>query len=549
MISRRRLLGHVLGLGAATALGAGPAPGAARATRRGPAGDGPFRPQWDSLVAGYRVPTWFRDAKFGIWAHWSAQCVPESGDWYARNMYQQGTEAYEHHLRHYGHPADTGFMEIDRQWKAERWDPGELLDLYRDAGARYFVALASHHDNFDNWASRHHAWNSTRVGPMRDLIGGWARAARERGLRFGVSNHSAHAWHWLQVAYGYDPEGPRRGERYDAWRLGRGGASGRGTWWQGLDPRQLYCGATMPMPDGIGSIAEGKAWHEAHDLVWDEDPPAANPGFVRQWALRCHDLLERYRPDLCYFDDTGLPLGPAGLEATARYYNDSLRAHGEVDVVVNAKNLRPHQLGGVVDDVERGGRPDIEPIPWQTDTCIGDWHYNRARFEQRSYVDAATIVHRLCDVVAKNGNLLLSVPVRGDGTIDGEERRIVQRIGAWNRRFGGALFGSRPWRVAGEGPTQVRGGQFGEQGAAPFTAADIRYTRHGDVLHAITLGAARGTVSLGLLAHLAVERVECEGAPGPLPFTRDGDGVHVALPEALGDDIGVAFTIRGGQLG
>jgi alpha-L-fucosidase len=172
-----------------------------------------FQPNWQSLVDGYQTPDWFRDAKFGIWAHWSAQCVPEVGDWYARNMYVQGHPNYDHHVKTYGHPSRFGFMEVQNLWKAEHWEPEALMDLYVKAGARYFVALANHHDNLDTYDSKFHAWNSVRVGPKRDIVGTWARVARARGLRFGVSNHSAHAWHWLQTAYGYDPEGPMAGQR------------------------------------------------------------------------------------------------------------------------------------------------------------------------------------------------------------------------------------------------------------------------------------------------------------------------------------------------
>src|SRR3954447_2726538 len=177
---------------------------------------GPFAPTWDSLTTNYRVPEWFRDAKFGIWAHWTAQCVPEQGDWYARRMYLQGDAANKFHVAHYGHPSKFGFMEIDNLWKAEHWEPEALMDLYVKAGAKYFVGLANHHDNFDCYDSAHHAWNSVRIGPKKDIIGTWAKIARAHGLRFGVTNHSAHAWHWFQSAYGYDPDGELAGVRYDA---------------------------------------------------------------------------------------------------------------------------------------------------------------------------------------------------------------------------------------------------------------------------------------------------------------------------------------------
>ena len=438
---------------------------------------GPFKSNWDSLTAQYQAPDWFRDAKFGIWAHWSAQCVPEFGDWYARKMYVQGNEFYQHHLEHYGHPADTGFMEMDNRWKAENWNPDELLDLYVKAGAKYFMSLANHHDNFDNFKSRFHDWNSTRIGPKRDIVGTWAKAARARGLKFGVSNHSAHSWHWFQVAYGYDPEGARAGQRYDAFKLTK--YDGKGKWWEGLDPQELYAGAVMPMPDGIRSIKDANDFHEAHDRVWSETPPLANPAFIRQWYLRCKDLIDTYKPDLVYFDNFDLPLGQAGLDITAHYYNSSIAWHGSLQAVVNCKALPENRRAAVVEDVERGFRADIVPHPWQTDTCLGDWHYNRARYTDKSYMDAAAVIHRLCDVVAKNGCLLLSVPVRGDGTIDSEERAIVERIGTWTGRFGEAIYASRPWKVSGEGPTQIASGQFGEGKMKPFEASDIRFTTKG----------------------------------------------------------------------
>src|SRR5690242_15375306 len=236
--------------------------------------EGPFEATWESLKAGYRAPDWYRDAKFGLWAHWGPQCVPEAGDWYARHMYIQGTPQYDHHVKHYGHPADVGFMEIQHQWRAENWDPDDLLSLYKRAGAKYFVAMANHHDNFDAWDSTWHDWNSVRTGPKRDVIGIWAQKAREHGFHFGVSNHAAHAWHWFQTAYGYDPEGSRAGERYDAFRLTK--YDGQGKWSEGLDPQELYGGAVMPMPAGIASIKDANAFHAGHDRVWNEDPPLAN---------------------------------------------------------------------------------------------------------------------------------------------------------------------------------------------------------------------------------------------------------------------------------
>jgi alpha-L-fucosidase len=270
---------------------------------------------------------------------------------------------------------------------------------------------------------------------------------------------------------------------------------------------------------------------------------------VRQWLLRCKDLIDSYKPDLLYFDNFDLPLGQAGLEITAHIYNDSIRRHGSLQAVVNCKALPENRRAAVVEDVERGFRSEIVPHPWQTDTCLGDWHYNRARFNEKSYMSAAAVVHRLCDVVAKNGCLLLSVPVRGDGSIDAEERKIVEQIGSWTQRFGEAIYGSRPWKVSGEGPTQIASGQFGEGKMKPFEASDIRFTRKGPTLYAMTLGRPAGTVTITSLgAQGAVARVEVVGSNAPLAFTQDGGGLHVTVPPGAPHDFGVALKISGNGL-
>jgi len=512
-----------------------------------PRGGTSFQPSWDSLQS-YETPSWFRDAKFGIWAHWSAQCVPEQGDWYARSMYMQGMPQYEYHCRTYGHPSKFGFMEINNLWKAEHWDPSDLMRLYKDAGAKYFVALANHHDNFDNYDSTHHAWNSVKVGPRRDIVDGWAKAAREHGLRFGVSNHSAHAWHWFQTAYGYDGEGPLQGVRYDAARLTK--ADGRGKWWEGLDPQELYGSPQMVIPDGIRGAAAVEQWHEQHDRIWTEDPPAHDPEFVRRWSLRCRELLDKYKPDLLYFDNTGLPLGQAGLDIAAYYYNANRQWHGgQLEAVLTAKKLTPGQKHALVDDIERGDSDAIRALPWQTDTCIGDWHYSRTLFEQHRYKSAASVIGRLCDIVSKNGNLLLSIPLRGDGTIDSDERRFLEELAAWMKINGEAIFGTRPWRVFGEGPTKVAGGHFGEASAAAFTADDVRFTSKGGALFAIALGRpATSRITLKSLAsHVtgSVERVEMLGSQAPLRFKRDAKGLTLELPQDMHGEHAVAFKIMG----
>jgi alpha-L-fucosidase len=518
---------------------------------------GPFQPNWESLVQKYRVPEWFRDAKFGIWAHWSAQCVPEQGDWYARQMYIQGNSIYEHHVKTYGHPSTFGFMEIDNLWKAERWEPEQLMNLYERAGAKYFFALANHHDNFDAYASKHHAWNSVNVGPKRDIVGTWAKVARARGLRFGVSNHSAHAWHWFQVAYAYDAEGPQRGVRYDAARLTK--ADGKGKWWEGLDPQELYTGRNIVAPDGITTVKKMEEWHEKNDRVWTESPPASNPAFTENWFLRCKDLIDQYQPDVLYFDNTGLPLGQAGLDIVAHYYNANLnRNKGKLDVVVNAKHMQREHVPALVEDIERGIATGIRSEPWQTDTCIGGWHYSRALAEQNKYKTPGQIIRMLIDIVSKNGNLMLNIPLRGDGTIDERERVILEELAAWMKTSSEGIFGSRPWRVYGEGPATLETPEAGDFGGArdvrtkPYTIEDMRFTTKADALYAYLLAprpAAQPMIkslakSSPHMGGRSVTQVSLVGG-GSLEWSHQERGLSVKLPDRLpsSEAVGLRITI------
>ncbi|WP_395623256.1 alpha-L-fucosidase [Sphingomonas daechungensis] len=478
-------------------------------------------------MASRPVPDWFQDAKFGLWAHWGPQCVPEMGDWYGRLMYVPGFAAYDHHARTYGHPSRTGFLDIIGHWKPDEWQPEYLLRRYKQAGAKYFVAMACHHDNFDLFDSAHHPWNSAHIGPKCDIVGTWAKVARDAGLRFGVSNHSSHAWHWWQTAYGYDAEGPMKGRRYDAYWLRK--QHGRGTWWDGLDPQDLYTGPSFVPPDGLNSNKAMADWHGARDGQWLEDAPQ-NPAFVRKWLLRQKDLVEKYQPDLLYFDDYGVPFGPTGLEAVSHF--QSLTPEG----VLTAKQLNDDQRRYVVEDVERGFLADTRPSAWQTDTCIGNWHYDRPLYEKGGYKSAKQVIQRLADVVSKNGCLLLSIPVRGDGSIDDKEERVLDGLAAWFQVNGEAIYGTRPWRRFGEGPTKPPLGVMAEAEAKPFTSEDIRFTSRGGTLYALLLDWPAGEVAIRSLgqAEGEVHRVTLLGGP-ELKFRQDRQALRLStLPPGDG---------------
>jgi alpha-L-fucosidase len=514
---------------------------------------GPFQPTWESLAQGYQCPDWFRDAKFGIWAHWTAQCVPEQGDWYARNMYIQGTKQYNYQVAHYGHPTKFGFMEFDNLWKAENWDPEKLMDLYVHAGAKYFVALANHHDNFDAYDSKFQPWNSMNVGPKKDIVGIWAKVAREHGLRFGVTNHSSHAWHWFQPAYGHDVEGPLAGVPYDAATLTK--ADGKGLWWEGLDPQDLYCGLRLPMPADLTTAKAAEDWHKQNDGHWYESVPPNDNGYTDKWFLRCQDLVDKYHPDLLYFDDTELPLEQAGLDIAAHYYNSSAALHGgKTQVVLDAKHMLPEHRSAVVEDIERGVALGIRPEPWQTDTCIGGWHYDRALFEQHKYKTVGQVVRMLVDIVSKNGNLLLNIPVKGDGTIDADEVAFLQGMAKWMDVNSDGIFGTRPWAVYGEGPSVTETAETGHFGGArdvrskPYTAEDMRFTTKDGAIYAFLLAwPPDGKVVIHAFGHdgvqpRAIKTVALLGSGEKLAWTQEADGLHVTLPAAKPCD--EAYTLK-----
>ena len=531
------------------AVGAAPiAPAVIVNTDAEPMVPGKFQPTWDSLQQ-YQTPDWFRDAKFGIWAHWGPQCEPEMGDWFARGMYEEGSTDYKFSLSHYGPQSVFGFKDVIHQWKAQNWDPEKLVSLYKRAGAQYFFALANHHDNFDLWDSTYQPWNATKIGPQKNLIAGWAKAAHDNGLKFGVSVHASHAWTWYEPSQRADTQGPYKGIPYDGKLTA---ADGKGKWWEGLDPQDLY--------------AQNHPVSAKKDMgpMWDWGNGASQPdqAYCEKFYNRVMDLIKKYQPDLVYFDDNALPLWPvsdAGLKIAANYYNLNMQQHGgKLDAVIFGKSLSPDQRKTMVWDIERGQSNTIEPQPWQTDTCIGNWHYDRRVYEQHHYKSVKTVIQTLCDVVSKNGNLLLNIPVRGDGTIDDDELHIVQGIADWMDVNRECIFGTRPWKILGEGPAmeaaaKIKSTGFNEGKGKPFTAADVRFTIKSDALYAIIMGDPTQGVtikSLGTTAALLdqpIANVELLGGTNKIAWKQTADALSIEPSADKGSDIATVFKISLGH--
>ena len=491
------------------------------------AGTGPYQATWDSLRQ-YEAPEWYRDAKFGIWAHWSPQCVPEAGDWYARNMYIQGERQNAFQLEHYGPPSRFGYKDLCPQWTLLNWEPEELIARYKKAGAQFFVALANHHGNFDTWESKHNPWNAANMGPHRDVVGRWAKAARAQGLRLGVTLHQARNWWWFQTSHGADKAGPLAGVPYDG-RMTE--SEGKEQWWQGYDPQQLY-NAKHPY-DALPDIS-----------------------FVKNFYDRTRDLIDLHDPDLVYFDNDRFPLGWAGMNIAAYYYNRSIQTHGSVQGILNIKNTPEKWVKAVVADYERGLTSEIMKYPWQSETCIGDWHYNRALYdmsgEYGGYLSPRDVIHWMIDTVSKNGTFLLNVPGKPDGTIDSKEIAVVNGIADWMHANGEAIYATRPWKVYGEGPDTVKAGLFQGTSVNKLGDKDIRFTRNkaGNVVYAIVLGWPAGEIvvqSLGAGSSTQpgkIENVQLLGTDEKLNWKQTPEGLRAELPKQFHPTADFAASLK-----
>ena len=470
-----------------------------------------FQPTDESFVQ-YKYPDWFRDAKFGIWAHWGPQAVPRQGDWYAKKLYEEGSADYKYHVAHYGHPSKFGYKDIIPLWKAERWDPEKLMALYKKVGARYFVSMGTHHDDFFLWNSKIHRWNAVNMGPKKDVVGLWQKAAKKEGLRFGVSEHLGASYTWFQTSRGADKTGPMAGVPYD------------GTDEQYAD---LYHPQTAP---------DDKAWL------------TTNAENQKNWLASITELIDLYKPDLLY-SDSELPFGEVGRTMLAHFYNqDMAKNGGKLEAVYNCK-LRASN-GRWVQDLERGAMDSISPYPWQTDTSIGDWFYRTGQ----KYMTGTQVIQMLIDIVSKNGNLLLNVVQTPEGDLEPDVQAILADIAKWTPANGEGIYGTRPWKVYGEGPSTVKKQEKGHFGGVkdvrPYESTDIRFTTKGETVYAFCMGQPAADVritSLGKSSNLIskpVASVKMLGGKDKLTWKQEGDALVISKPSKLPDWQVVTFKVE-----
>jgi alpha-L-fucosidase len=471
---------------------------------------GPYRPDWESLQV-YQVPDWYKDAKFGIFIHWGVYSVPAFGnEWYPRNMYNTGSDEYKHHIATYGAQDKFGYKDFIPRFKAEKFDPAAWARLFKDAGAKYVVPVFEHHDGFAMYDSGLSDWTAAKMGQHRDLMGDLAAAVRAEGLHLGASSHRVEHNFFLGV------------------------------------------GRTIPSdvndPQFAAFYGPAHQWLEAkHGTPLNNDFTFVSKAWTADWLARSAEIVRKYRPEIMYFDCW---IGQASVRDdltrfAAFYYNSTAKAGGPVGVI-NYKDFAMNEKSGVL-DLERGQLAGIRPLYWQTDTSISEksWGYiNNDTFKSPEFV-----VHQLIDIVSKNGNLLLNIGPRSDGTIPDEVQQVLRDVGGWLKVNGDAIYGTRAWRVYGEGPTKVTEGSFHDTDTKPYTAEDFRFTKKGDALYAIELDWPAGreavihTLSTGAENPLKVKSVHLLGSDADLSFDQKEDGLHIHLPESSPGKYAFAFRI------
>jgi alpha-L-fucosidase len=470
---------------------------------------GPFRADWESLQK-YDVPEWYKDAKFGIFIHWGAYSVPAFGnEWYPRNMYVPESPEYKHHLATYGPQDKFGYKDFLPMFKAEHFDPVAWAELFKKSGAKYVVPVAEHHDGFAMYDSGLSDWTAAKMGPHRDTTGELGKAVRAVGLHFGVSSHRVEHNFFLGVgrSISSDVNDPQYAAFY------------------GPAHNWLSAPWGVPLNDDFTYVSS----------AWADD-----------WLARGAELVEKYHPDIVYFDWW---IGQASMRPNlsrfaAFYYNSSLK-YGDHVGVINYKDYAMQEHSGVL-DLERGQLGDIRPLYWQTDTSVSNksWGY----IKDDTFKSPEFVVHQLIDIVSKNGNLLLNIGPRSDGTIPEEVQQVLLDVGAWLNVNGDAIYGTRPWRIYGEGPTKVAAGSFHDTDTTRYTAQDFRFTTKGNVLYAIGLDwPTNGEAVIHALASTAgsehVQFVTLLGSDAKLQFDQRPDGLHVRMPTQAPAKYGYALRM------
>ena len=472
---------------------------------------GPFRPDWQSLQT-YQVPDWYKDAKFGIFIHWGVYSVPAFGnEWYPRNMYVPSSPEYKHHIATYGTQDKFGYKDFIPMFKAEKFDPAAWARLFKESGAKYVVPVFEHHDGFAMYDSDLSDWTAVKMGPHRDLVGDLAKAVRAEGLHLGASSHRAEHDFFLGVG------------------------------------RQIRSDINDPKYAALYGPAHIWLDNKKHTPL-NNDFTYVSPEWTHDWLARSAEIIQKYHPDVLFFDWwIGQPSVRSNLARLAAfYYNYSMKTGGSVGVITY-KDWAIQENSAVL-DIERGQLGGIRPQCWQTDTSVSNksWGY----IENDTFKTPEFIVHQVADVVSKNGNLLMNIGPRSDGTIPDEVQQVLRDVGLWLKVNGEAIYGTLPWRTFGEGPTQVAEGSFNDTNTRPYTPDDFRFTTKDDTLYAIEMGwpekpeAVIHSIRTGTAGERPIGSIELLGSNAKVLFQTKVDGLHIQLPAEAPGKYAYTFRIR-----
>lgn len=507
-----------------------------------------FAHTWEELQKQYEFPRWYTEARFGIWVTIGPQSQPEmGGGWYARHMFMEnvgsqqfGRNAYDYHRKTYGPQSEKGYTEVIHQWKADKLDTDALVEYFKSLGAKYIVVHANHHDHFDNFASTYHPWNSVNMGPHKDIVGLFEKSVRKYHLPFGVSSHDDRFLNWWLPAFGADTKGEYKGVPYEG-RMTK--ADGKGKWWEGYDPAQLY------------GLPPEQRTKEYEDRV------------KHTYMLRQQELVTRYKVDLLWVDGYGFPYGDYGKEVFRTLFNNSLKWHGKIDAVGIAKGYNEPLL---VKDIEASVANGILPYPWDGIFTFTHWFYKK---DNPSMHNARTVIELLCDIVSKNGNMLLNVELKGDGTIPEEHKLILDGVGDWMKINNEAIYAGKPWQIYGDNLNSCK--RVKERNilnadvnnvlnhateedfnartvsSTPYGHDEVRFITRGDYLYICVLNPQPGKIQLPALGldspqHPGnIRQIQLLGAKGNVDFTQTKDHLLLDVPQQLPTPYAAVFKVRG----
>jgi alpha-L-fucosidase len=462
-----------------------------------------YESNWESLTK-HPYPKWFQDAKFGIYFHWGVYSVPAFGnEWYPRWMYIDtlvwGTQFYDYHVKTYGKPDKFGYKDFIPMFKAEKFNADEWADLFRRSGAKFAGPVAEHADGFSMWDSKLNPWNAKMMGPKRDIVGELESAIRKQGMKFIATFH--HQWEW--------------------------------GWYPNWDPN-----TDCANPDFAGLYGP-KVLPGAFD--YKNPNPAPSLEWFQLWKNKTMEVISKYQPDMVWFDSR-LSFIPDSIKRNlmAYYYNKGLDWKHEVSMTYKVGEL---PANSAILDLEKGALDDIQEFPWLTDASIDNssWCYNM----NPVYKTSQMLIDYLITIVSKNGQLLLDIPPRPDGTIPDEVKTVLLDMGAWLAVNGEAIYGTRPWTQFGEGPTSDGKGDFNDQIPA-YTSEDLRFTTKGDTLYVTAMAIpADQKIRISSLPgnKYRMKSIELLGTNQKLKFIQNETGTLVELPKTLPSKHAVSLRI------